>query len=681
MGSSWSSSSNNNRRRNNNYCQNPSQLIASSSSSSYTHPPSPPPPHGSANPPPPPPIYSSYYSSGGYSTCNYPNPMMGRANFGPNYPNQNNGWAGIRPPMMMMAKLGVGSSNLVLDQLEEIAFANDGKLRNTVDGWAWLQYYVGTSLGQVKLSNSWLQCFTIFYFAKEEPNCRFVPLYPEAYMPVKVPFQKGLGQKFCQPSGTGIDFNFFELDELSRPSSGEDVFPLVISAETCLPSVSTEEHLGNPPPSSFPHMQITQAVIQRNNEKAFHVRVVRQILWIDGVRYELREIFGIGNSAPESFKDDDPGNICVICMTEPKDTAVLPCRHMIYQQQTPFLFPLLYPSGCSVSVQNMSKEEFLKIQTCVLKVNIHCDGCKRKVKKILHKIDDAPIQGTQWARALEQGPEPEGGEQLMNAQAKPGGGAGAGGNGGNDGKKGGPGGGGGGNVPVQVNGGKKGGGAGNGNNNQNQGAGGGGKNGGGPKIEVKNVNNGGAAQNKNGGNGGAAAAAGGGGNNNGNGGKKGGGMNGVQGLPNMGNGFNGMGVGNVGPMRPMGNMPMGQMGPMGNMPMGQMGQMPAVQGLPASGMNAGGGGYFSGAGPEAMAGNPYYQQQQLTANQQQQLAAMMMNQQHANGNERFQQMMYARPPPAVNYMAPYPYPYPYTHPADPYTHAFSDENPSGCNVM
>ncbi|EPS65607.1 hypothetical protein M569_09169, partial [Genlisea aurea] len=37
--------------------------------------------------------------------------------------------------------------------------------------------------------------------------------------------------------------------------------------------------------------------------------------------------------------------------------------------------------------EKMSKEEFLKIQTCVLKVNIHCDGCKQKVKKILHKID------------------------------------------------------------------------------------------------------------------------------------------------------------------------------------------------------------------------------------------------------------------------------------------------------
>ncbi|XP_073053701.1 uncharacterized protein [Primulina eburnea] len=35
----------------------------------------------------------------------------------------------------------------------------------------------------------------------------------------------------------------------------------------------------------------------------------------------------------------------------------------------------------------MSKEEFLKIQTCILKVNIHCNGCKQKVKKILQKID------------------------------------------------------------------------------------------------------------------------------------------------------------------------------------------------------------------------------------------------------------------------------------------------------
>ncbi|KAI3796111.1 hypothetical protein L1987_38775 [Smallanthus sonchifolius] len=38
----------------------------------------------------------------------------------------------------------------------------------------------------------------------------------------------------------------------------------------------------------------------------------------------------------------------------------------------------------------MAKDEdfkLLKIQTCTLRVNLHCDGCKHKVKKILQKIE------------------------------------------------------------------------------------------------------------------------------------------------------------------------------------------------------------------------------------------------------------------------------------------------------
>ncbi|XP_068642464.1 heavy metal-associated isoprenylated plant protein 37-like [Aristolochia californica] len=38
----------------------------------------------------------------------------------------------------------------------------------------------------------------------------------------------------------------------------------------------------------------------------------------------------------------------------------------------------------------MTKEEdfkLLKIQTCMLKVNLHCDGCKQKVKKLLQRIE------------------------------------------------------------------------------------------------------------------------------------------------------------------------------------------------------------------------------------------------------------------------------------------------------
>ncbi|KAI3747391.1 hypothetical protein L6452_09847 [Arctium lappa] len=37
----------------------------------------------------------------------------------------------------------------------------------------------------------------------------------------------------------------------------------------------------------------------------------------------------------------------------------------------------------------MNKQDFMKLQTCVLKVNIQCacDGCKQKIKKLLNKVD------------------------------------------------------------------------------------------------------------------------------------------------------------------------------------------------------------------------------------------------------------------------------------------------------
>ena len=167
---------------------------------------------------------------------------------------------------------------------------------------------------------------TIIYFAKEEPNCKIVPVFPESYKPVKVPFQKGAGQKFRQPSRTGIDLAFFGVDYPSKLE--EDVLPLVISAETYLPSLLADEQSSDHPPNPSPRRQITQAVLEEKDGEPFIVRVIKQILWIDDVRYELREIYGIGNSG-EAISGNDSGKECVICMTEPKNTAVLPCRHMV----------------------------------------------------------------------------------------------------------------------------------------------------------------------------------------------------------------------------------------------------------------------------------------------------------------------------------------------------------------
>lgn len=173
-----------------------------------------------------------------------------------------------------------------------------------------------------------LYSLTVFYFVKEESYCRFVPIYPHVHVPITVPFQRGLGQKFCQPSGTSVNLSFFEMDDLSELSSEESVFPLVITATTCLPSVLTEDHISDAQPKTSLHMQISQAVLEKDHEGAFKGRIIRQILWVDNVRYELHEIYGTGNSSP-NHENNGAGKECVICMIEPKDTIVLPCRHMV----------------------------------------------------------------------------------------------------------------------------------------------------------------------------------------------------------------------------------------------------------------------------------------------------------------------------------------------------------------
>ena len=51
-------------------------------------------------------------------------------------------------------------------------------------------------------------------------------------MDIRIPLQKGEYQKFHQPSGTGIDVGFFELDELPKLLD-ECFFLLVVYAEDC----------------------------------------------------------------------------------------------------------------------------------------------------------------------------------------------------------------------------------------------------------------------------------------------------------------------------------------------------------------------------------------------------------------------------------------------------------------
>ncbi|CAA0829738.1 Probable E3 ubiquitin-protein ligase LOG2 [Striga hermonthica] len=162
---------------------------------------------------------------------------------------------------------------------------------------------------------------TVIFFAKEGEDCCLTPMKETLHPPITVQFQQGLAQKFKQPSGTGIDFSMFEEGELSKDLD-MDIYPLAVKAEA-----STETQCGNSDDGGSTNSQITQAVFEKDKGE-YHVRVVKQILWVNDMRYELQEIYGIGNSVEGEFDANDPGKECVICLSEPRDTTVLPCRHM-----------------------------------------------------------------------------------------------------------------------------------------------------------------------------------------------------------------------------------------------------------------------------------------------------------------------------------------------------------------
>lgn len=203
---------------------------------------------------------------------------------------------------------------------------------------------------------------TVIFFGKEGEDCLLTPMKESLFPSITVEFQQDLDQKFRQPSGTGIDLSMFDEAESSKDGD-TDVYPLVVKAEAFPGSQRVSED-GNAASVST-NFQITQAVFEKDKGE-YHVRVAKQILWINGMRYVLQEIYGIGNSIDNDFDGNDPGKECVICLSEPRDTTVLPCRHMCMC------------SGCA---------EVLRFQT------YRCPICRQPVERFLEiKVSEGAEQ-------------------------------------------------------------------------------------------------------------------------------------------------------------------------------------------------------------------------------------------------------------------------------------------------
>lgn len=168
---------------------------------------------------------------------------------------------------------------------------------------------------------------TVYFLCKEETSVgglKYTPKDP-AYVSETYHYESGIGQLFSQSSTvfnpqnySAAELNFQLLDQKGEFNASAP-YPVVIH---CV----AEE--GDDPKQS--HTLI--ANIEKVYDQLYTLKPVKQKIFVDGLSYLLQEIYGIENKAnkiEKTFEDDSDNSFeCVICMSDLRDTLILPCRHL-----------------------------------------------------------------------------------------------------------------------------------------------------------------------------------------------------------------------------------------------------------------------------------------------------------------------------------------------------------------
>jgi len=141
----------------------------------------------------------------------------------------------------------------------------------------------------------------------------------DAAQPQPRHFPKSLGQMYVQEPSEALRLSQCkEEDLIYQPNSNQ--YPVIIRLET----VHAESGEGG---RGGVQSQSTFATFTKLLEGGLGIKVLKQKILVGGVSYELQEIYGI-EQTPEEQEGAENGRECVICMSEPRDTTLLPCRHM-----------------------------------------------------------------------------------------------------------------------------------------------------------------------------------------------------------------------------------------------------------------------------------------------------------------------------------------------------------------
>lgn len=169
---------------------------------------------------------------------------------------------------------------------------------------------------------------SVFFCATESVNHGNITtgLAPKRGTPTRVVYPKGLSQHHSQQERKE---DFFEVSrytapDLSHRPEAPHKYPVVVLLEAV---EDTELGSVGPARTTFPgsasvQSQATYASITRHGDGTLSIKVLKQKIQVLGQAFEMQAIYGVDRT------EGDAGSDCVVCMSEPRTTTVLPCRHM-----------------------------------------------------------------------------------------------------------------------------------------------------------------------------------------------------------------------------------------------------------------------------------------------------------------------------------------------------------------